>query len=79
MSDAVAKRVFEMAADIFGVDPGDVGPSTTPDDIEEWDSFAQLNLIVAIEDEYGVEFDPTELGEVLSLGAIAEVVAARVA
>lgn len=77
MSEAVAVRVTEMAADIFGVDPEALSASTTPNDVEEWDSFAQLNLVVAIEDEFGFAFDPSELSE-LSLGAIAGLVATKV-
>jgi acyl carrier protein len=74
MSDAVETRVIEIAADVFGVAPSALEMTSTPDDLEEWDSFAQLNLLVALEDEYGIRFEPDDLGQLGSLGAIATIV-----
>ena len=79
MSADVKGRVCELAAAIFDVDPASVSPSSTPADIDTWDSLALLNLMVALEDEYGIELPPDEVAEAPDLGAIAQLVAQHAA
>ncbi|SIN64256.1 Phosphopantetheine attachment site [Acetomicrobium flavidum] len=31
--------------------------------IESWDSFALLNMVIVIEEEYGIKIDPSEIME----------------
>lgn len=38
--------------------------------VEEWDSFNHVNLMIAIETHFGVEFDPEEIGSLRTVGAI---------
>jgi acyl carrier protein len=39
-------------------------------DVEGWDSFAHINLMLGIEAEFGVEFDSDEIASLLSVGQI---------
>ena len=41
-------------------------------DVESWDSFAHINLMLGIEGEFGVEFDSDEIASLLSIGQILE-------
>jgi len=79
MTEAVTDRVIELAAEVFEVEPSELERTSTSDDIESWDSFAQLNLMVAIEDEYGIELDPERIGDLADLGALIDWVADLVA
>lgn len=36
-------------------------------DCDKWDSLRHLNLIVELESEFGVEFDPEEIAEMKSI------------
>lgn len=47
-------------------------------DIEAWDSLAQINLIVAIESEFGIRFKSNELTALANVGALKKAVAIRV-
>ena len=42
--------------------------NTSANDIEEWDSFAHMNLLVAIETDLGVTFSLTELRSIHNVG-----------
>ncbi len=44
----------ELIAKVFGVPLTDVVPSTSPETIEEWDSLAHMNLILELEETYGI-------------------------
>ncbi|MDR9770456.1 acyl carrier protein [Acetomicrobium sp.] len=35
----------------------------SPTFIESWDSFALLNMVIVIEEEYGIKIDPSEIME----------------
>jgi acyl carrier protein len=76
MSDDVILRISEIAADIFGDDTHVVTGATTQQDLESWDSLAQLNLMAALEDEFGIEIDPEAMDSRTSIAAIAQLVAA---
>ena len=48
--------------------PDDAGPGS----IDAWDSVAHLSLILAVEAEFGVQFDTSEIPELLSRSALRE-------
>lgn len=73
--DENADRIAQLAAGVFGVERSTLTASTTADDVESWDSFAHLNLMVAIEDEFDIELDPEQAGGLGDLGALVEHVA----
>jgi acyl carrier protein len=47
-------------------------------DVDSWDSFAHINLMLGIEGEFGVEFDSDEIATLLSIGQILEALQKRV-
>ncbi len=46
-------------------------------EVETWDSFAHINLMLGIEGEFGVEFDSDEIACLLSVGQILEALQRR--
>jgi acyl carrier protein len=77
MTDDVGRRVIEIAADLLGEPTSSIGNDTTPADIETWDSLAQLNLVVALEDEFAIQLAPEDMDLMVSIGAIAALVSSR--
>jgi acyl carrier protein len=71
---APADDVRRVIADVLGVEPAGLAPESSPDTVESWDSVQHLNLIIALEQEFGVRFAPEEIEEALSVAAIAEMV-----
>jgi len=45
-----------------------ISESTNADDIEEWDSFAHLSLIMAIEKEFNINFALGEIQDMQHVG-----------
>ena len=43
-------------------------PETTSDDIEEWDSLTHIQLIVRIENDFGISFGAEEIGSYSTIG-----------
>ena len=51
-----ASKIIEIFEEILDIENGKINLDSTPQDIEEWDSVATINIIVAIEDEFGIKF-----------------------
>ena len=61
----------EIFRDILDLDDLVLKNTTSANDIEEWDSLAHINLVVAIEREYNIKF---ALGELQDLKNIEDMI-----
>lgn len=64
------ERIRAVMAQIFNVDAGSISAKSSPEDIERWDSLRHMQLIMALEDEFGVTFADEDIPELLSPSAI---------
>jgi len=71
-------RTRAIVGDIFGVPAERVLPQSSPDTIETWDSINHLNLVLALEQEFGIQFTPEEIEQLLSVELIVALVAEKV-
>ncbi len=46
--------------------------STSAEDIEDWDSLEQINLVVAIQDEFHVKFNIQEVNAMQNVGEMVD-------
>lgn len=68
-----------LAADVLRVPRSQIDMESTPQRIENWDSIEHVNLLVAIEQQFGVEFDPDEMAQMDSIGKIGETLSRKLA
>jgi acyl carrier protein len=69
-ASAKLDRVRQAVADVFGVDAGGVTAESSPQSIEAWDSMGHLNLVLALEQSFGVQFSPEEIAGMTSVSLI---------
>jgi acyl carrier protein len=50
----------------------------TADDVERWDSFAHINLILALEVRFGIKFRLAELQELNCVGDMIDMIAGKI-
>jgi acyl carrier protein len=60
----------EVMALVLGVAAETIGPNTAQADMPEWDSVAHLNLMLAVEDAFGVKLDLDEIARLTSVPAL---------
>jgi acyl carrier protein len=65
-----ATRVRRVVADVLGVDAATLSDDSNPDTVPSWDSLAHLNLVVALEQEFGVALSPDDVLEMMSMKLI---------
>ena len=64
--------------DVFMRDDIKLTPTTTAKDIEGWDSFKQIEIILAVEGQYHIKFNTRELDSLLSVGDLVRVIVGKV-
>jgi acyl carrier protein len=64
----IYSRLTEIFRDIFDDDSIVIKAETTAADIEEWDSFNHINLIVATEAKFGIKFQTAEIESMKNVG-----------
>jgi acyl carrier protein len=70
MSQQVPSSLRDLLADILEVAPDQITPETSSSNVETWDSFRHLQAILAIEGEYGVQFDPQRIPDLTSVSLL---------
>ena len=70
----VSDQIRTMASDIFGVPADKITPTSTPETIETWDSIQHLNLVLALEEKFGVQLSPEEIEQMKSIGDVIKLV-----
>jgi len=73
----VLERIRGIAADVLGVPLDQVHPDSTPDTIESWDSLKHLDMVLALEQEMGIQFTPEEIEQLLSIELMAALVSEK--
>ena len=64
--------------DVFTQDDIKLSPQTTAKDVPGWDSFKQIEIIIAVESQYHIKFSTRELDSLLSVGDLVRVIASKV-
>lgn len=67
------QKIKQIMADVLNLDAKSIDESTAKDHIESWDSLNHINLVMAIEQEFQVSFDVSEIESMLSYNDIMEV------
>ena len=68
MNNNIINRLTEVFRDVFDDDSITISPATTSADIEDWDSIEHINLIGAVEDEFGLRFKMKEVSGMKNVG-----------
>lgn len=75
--DDVESKVRSVLADVFGLNAQDVGPDTSTDTVEGWDSLHHLTVVLSLEEEFGIQFDDEETLSLVTFPLIIAIVRDR--
>lgn len=73
----VMKKLNEIFCNVFDDDTIVLKDETNAEDIEDWDSLEQINLIVAIENEFEMMFDMAEVSDLANVGEMADLIMSK--
>jgi acyl carrier protein len=75
----ITRRLTEVFHDVLDDEAIVLSRETTAEDIEAWDSLAQISLIVAIEKEFDISIDLAELNQFKNVGDMLDLIERKVA
>jgi acyl carrier protein len=66
-----------MASDLFGVPAERIMADSSPQTLEAWDSIQHLNLVLAVEERFGVQLSPEEIEQMKNIGETAKLIESK--
>jgi acyl carrier protein len=66
----IYRELTELFRELFADDSIVLTPQTTANDIEGWDSFNHISVIVAVETRFGVKMTTSEIEHLADVGAL---------
>ncbi|MBI3793125.1 MAG: acyl carrier protein [Nitrospinae bacterium] len=70
MTQSVPDRVRNVLSAVLGVPADSIGEFASPQTLEAWDSLKHMNLVLALEEEFGVSFSDEQMLEMLNFKLI---------
>lgn len=70
-------RIKNVMSAVFGVPVGDITDEASPDTIESWDSLNHMNLVLALEEQFGVQFTDEEIVELMNYPLIKSILSKK--
>tara|TARA_X000000368_G_scaffold382800_1_gene340193 strand:- start:417 stop:650 length:234 start_codon:yes stop_codon:yes gene_type:complete len=64
----MSEKLYRIVSKVFNVDNSKIDDETSPENLEEWDSFNFYVLLDEIENEFNVKFDLDETLEIKKIG-----------
>ena len=74
---AIYGALTEIFQDVFLRDDLVLKPELTAKDVQGWDSFKQIEIVMAIEEKFGIRMTTRELDGLQDVGDLVRVVMAR--
>jgi acyl carrier protein len=73
------EKLKAVVGSMLELDPSDVGPKTSTDTVDQWDSVRHMNLIIALEAAFGITIPDDEVANLTSYPIIKAVVEEQLA
>jgi acyl carrier protein len=74
----ITERLTNVFRNVFQDDAIILTPQMTADDVEGWDSLSHVNLIIAVEIEFGIDFSQAEIRTFENVGALLRTIESKV-
>lgn len=77
MSTEIYRQLTAVFHDVFDDESIALRPDMTAADVEGWDSFNHIRLVVSVEQKFGVRFGSSEVGELKNVGEFVALIERR--
>jgi acyl carrier protein len=70
-------RFFAVLSSILNVKPESLGPESSRDSLEEWDSIKHMYVMLALEEEFSIEFTDDEIANLANVSDLMHAMTAK--
>lgn len=76
-TDTLPDELVEIVRTLFDEYEGPVTPALTAADVEQWDSLANVQMMVLVEQAFGIRFTTNEIAGLANLGELSALIAQK--
>jgi acyl carrier protein len=77
MAGIPSERFFTVLSSVLNVDREGLHADSSRDSVEQWDSMKHMSLIMALEEEFGIEFSDHEITNLSTASALMQAISAK--
>ena len=70
MNQNIENQVKNIFSAVFEISSDEINDKSSPDTIASWDSLKHMNLVIALEEEFNVQFDIEDIPQLILLPEI---------
>ena len=70
----IEEKVKTIIADTFNLEYEGINDDTGPENVKGWDSFGQMNLVMALEQEFGFVLEYEDIFKIISTRTVIDLV-----
>lgn len=70
MSISTEERVIQVISNVLNVPSTKLNSDSSPESIEQWESMKHIYLVLALEEEFNIQFDDEQIAELQSVQSI---------
>jgi len=75
----IKERLTNVFQQVFDDSTIELTPDLTADDVDGWDSLSHVNLLIAVEMEFGIEFKQSEIQSFANVGELMQSIESKLA
>lgn len=72
------QKIKEILANVLKIDVNKITDESSAENTPNWDSLRQMNIIIALEEEYEIEFSDDEIFELSSFKNIVKILNSKI-
>jgi acyl carrier protein len=72
------ERIFSVVGRVMGVPVEELTAESSPENVALWESLRHMNLMMALEEEFGVRFTDEQIMDMVNVGTICKTVSGLV-
>ena len=73
----IEDRIKNVLSAVFGISTMEIDDNSSPNSIKSWDSLKHMNMIVALEEEFEIEFSDNEILDMMNYKMIREITTSK--
>jgi acyl carrier protein len=78
VNNSVEDKVLELVASVMNVSVSSLNGQSSPSSVPGWESMKQINLILAVEESFDVQFDDEQITRLSDVASIIDAVESMV-
>lgn len=73
----ILKEISKIAKEIFNRHKSEISENTSANDVEQWDSLANIHFLLIIEQKFNVKFSTLEISSFNNIGDIIKMITTK--